>query len=160
MAQCNNADADGLNPYHETFAYQADIVFLSMTALPDHETTMQQIIARGSAQVVVATAGADGCYLLTRGESDVRHLPAAPLHTPAVDSNGAGDAFIAGFLYGHLTGKPVEACCHLGAVAGAHACTVPSTQVDPISRARLTCRTDAWPGHAPGGFAGILHCGE
>jgi sugar/nucleoside kinase (ribokinase family) len=53
-------DWDGDNPYHEPFAHQADLVFLSTTALTDPERTMRRITDRGKARIVVATAGADG----------------------------------------------------------------------------------------------------
>ncbi|WP_327046032.1 PfkB family carbohydrate kinase [Microbispora sp. NBC_01189] len=58
-------------------------------------------------------------------------LPRRDLYLPALrvaDTNGAGDAFVSGFLYGRSLGK----CVRLGAVAGAHACTVPGTHEDPI----------------------------
>jgi sugar/nucleoside kinase (ribokinase family) len=39
---------------------------------------------------------------------------------PAViDTNGAGDAFAAGLLLGHLDGRPLAQCLRLGAAAGA-----------------------------------------
>jgi Sugar kinases, ribokinase family len=126
---------DGENPYHEPFAYAADIVFVSTTALADPERTMRGIVERGRAEVVVATAGAEGAYLLTDGE--LTHIPVVEPRTPVVDSNGAGDSFAAGFLYGRLTGEPVGRCALYGAVAGAYACTVPATRADAISRAEL-----------------------
>jgi hypothetical protein len=91
---------DGENPYHEAFAYRADVVFLSATALTDCPATLRRII----------------------------------------DSNGAGDAFVSGFLFGHLAGEPVDTCLQYGAIAGAHACTVPSTRIDPIDRPTLLDR--------------------
>lgn len=51
---------DGENPYHEPFAYAADVVFLSAAALTDPARTMRRIAERGRAEVVVATAGAEG----------------------------------------------------------------------------------------------------
>jgi sugar/nucleoside kinase (ribokinase family) len=44
-----------------------------------------------------------------------------------VDSNGAGDAYVCGFLYGRLAGRDVRECARLGAIAGAHACTAPGS---------------------------------
>ncbi|MGI5379616.1 adenosine kinase [Streptomyces sp. CA-251387] len=126
---------DGENPYHEPFAYAADVVFLSTAALTDPERTMRRIAERGRAQVVVATAGAEGVYLLTDGE--VTHVPAVAPPGPVVDSNGAGDAFAAAFLYGRLTGEPPHRCALYGTVAGAHACTIPSTETDAIGRDEL-----------------------
>ncbi|MGW3665092.1 adenosine kinase [Streptomyces sp. NPDC005141] len=131
---------DGENPYHEPFAYAADVVFVSTTALADPERTMRRIMERGRAEAVVATAGAEGAYLLADGE--LTHVPAVPPRTPVVDSNGAGDSFAAGFLFGRLTGEPVRRCALYGAVAGAYACTVPATRADAISRDELLAQVD------------------
>jgi len=128
-------DWDGVNPYHEPFAYAADVVFVSTTALADPERTMRQIVKRGRAEVVVATAGADGAYLLA--DDEMTHIPAVTPPAPVVDSNGAGDAFASGFLLGWLSGEPLLRCGLYGTVAGAYACTVPSTRADAISRAEL-----------------------
>lgn len=136
-------DWDGVNPYHEQYARGADLVFMSAAALPDVPATLRRVLAMGRPHVAVATAGAGGAYVLTRDAPDVLHVPVAPLPAPAVDSNGAGDAFVSGFLFGHLTGEPAATCARLGTVAGAHACTVPSTRVDPISRAALVTRAAA-----------------
>jgi sugar/nucleoside kinase (ribokinase family) len=107
-------------------------VFLSDTALDDRDATMRRILREGRAEAVVVTAGAGGSYLRTAGDAEARWFPAAPPPGPVVDSNGAGDAFVAGFLYGHLAGEPVETCMRYGAVAGAQACVVPATDVAPI----------------------------
>ncbi|MEV7889240.1 PfkB family carbohydrate kinase [Streptomyces sp. NPDC002817] len=131
-------DWDGENPYHEPFAYTADVVFLSATALTDPERTMRRIVERGRAEVVVATAGAEGAYLLA--DDELTRIPAVTPPAPVVDSNGAGDAFAAAFLYGRLTGEPPHRCALYGAVAGAHACTVPSTETDAIDRDALHAR--------------------
>ncbi|MFE9726725.1 adenosine kinase [Streptomyces sp. NPDC005794] len=131
-------DWDGVDAYHEAFALQTDVVFLSTTALTDPERTMRDITSRGRAQVVVATAGADGAYLLYDGE--LTHTPAVTPPAPVVDSNGAGDAFAAGFLLGRLNGEHPLRCALYGTVAGAHACTVPSTRTDAIGREELLAR--------------------
>ncbi|MFJ2237099.1 PfkB family carbohydrate kinase [Streptomyces sp. NPDC087859] len=131
-------DWDGENPYHEPFAYTADVVFLSATALTDPERTMRRIAERGRAEVVVATAGAGGAYLLA--DDELTRIPAVTPTAPVVDSNGAGDAFAAAFLYGRLSGEPPHRCALYGAVAGAHACTVPSTETDAIDRDALHAR--------------------
>lgn len=125
-------DWDGENPYHEPYALAADVVFLSAAALTDPERTMRRIAERGRARIVVATAGAEGAHLLADGE--LTHVPPATPPAPVVDSNGAGDAFAAAFLYGRLTGADPERCARYGAAAGAYACTVPATRTDAIGR--------------------------
>ncbi|MEU6576621.1 adenosine kinase [Streptomyces sp. NPDC046805] len=133
-------DWDGENPYHEPFAHAADVVFLSATALTDPERTMRRIAERGRAEAVVVTAGAEGALLLADGA--VTRIPALTPPAPVVDSNGAGDAFAAAFLYGRLTGEPPVRCARYGAVAGAYACTVPSTETAAIGREELLNRVD------------------
>ncbi|MFJ3639327.1 adenosine kinase [Streptomyces sp. NPDC090108] len=142
---------DGVDPYHEPFALGADLVFLSTTALADFEATMRSIAARGRARTVVATAGADGAYLLADGE--LTHVPAVTPPGAVVDSNGAGDAFACGFLFGRLRGEDPLRCARYGAVAGAYACTVPSTRADAIGRDALLAGAAEPPRetvHAPG----------
>lgn len=129
---------DGSNPYHEPFALCADLVFLSTTALAEPETTMRDITARGRARIVVATAGADGAYLLADGK--LTHVTAVEPPAPVIDSNGAGDAFASGFLLGWLNGEDPLRCALYGAIAGAFACTVPSTRSDAIGRDELLAR--------------------
>jgi sugar/nucleoside kinase (ribokinase family) len=129
-------DWDGRDPYHEPFALQADLVLLSATALADPAATMRAIAGRGRARAVVATAGAAGAHLLVDGV--LRHVPAAEPPGPVVDSNGAGDAFACGFLFGWLNGEPWARCAEYGARAGAYACTVPATRAGFIGRAELT----------------------
>ncbi|GAA3895811.1 adenosine kinase [Streptomyces gulbargensis] len=128
-------DWDGENPHHEPFAYGADVVFVSCAALGDPERTMRRVMERGRAEAVVATAGAEGAYLLTA--EGLTRVPAVAPAGPVVDSNGAGDAFAAGFLFGRLSGEDPPRCALYGAVAGAYACTVPATRAAAIDRAGL-----------------------
>ncbi|GII03694.1 carbohydrate kinase family protein [Planobispora takensis] len=132
-------DWDGDNDHHRDFAYSSGLVFLSETALGSRrEEVMRHILDAGRAETVVCTAGAEGCHVLDA--DGLRHFPAAPLPGPVADSNGAGDAFVSGFLYGRLRGRPVGECVRLGAVAGAHACTVHGTHEDPITEKALLDR--------------------
>lgn len=130
---------DGENPYQEEFALAADIVFLSTTALTGTpERTMRGIAERGRAELVVATAGAEGAYLLA--DDEVTHIPSVTPPSPPIDSNGAGDAFAAAFLYGWLNRETPQRAALYGTIAGAHACTVPSTETGSITRSDLLKR--------------------
>ncbi|MFI9616425.1 PfkB family carbohydrate kinase [Streptomyces sp. NPDC052023] len=131
-------DWDGENPYHEPFALAADIVFLSAARLRDPRRTLRRIAGEGRARIAVATAGPEGAHLLADGE--LTRVPAVAPPAPVVDSNGAGDAFAAAFLFGHLGGERPRRCALYGALAGAHACTVPSTRTDAVDRDALLRR--------------------
>ncbi|MFI1395640.1 carbohydrate kinase family protein [Streptomyces sp. NPDC020681] len=118
-------DWDGLADHHREFALRADLVFLSAAGARDRiASVMREILRDGRAQAVVATAGAGGSYLLTRdGSTTPRPIPATLPPAPVVDSTGAGDAYVCGFLYGRLSGRDLEDSARLGALAGAYACT-------------------------------------
>ena len=68
------------------------------------------IHARGVRNVVVK-AGPDGCYIC--GEGEAAHLPAVPV-PDVVDTTGAGDNFVAGFIAGILRGDGLRACAEAG----------------------------------------------
>ena len=81
-------------------------------------------------RTVVITQGADPTVVATQGklyQVPVITLPKEKL----VDTNGAGDAFVGGFLSQLLTGKDIHECCRAGNYA-AHiviqrsGCTFPS----------------------------------
>ena len=118
-------DWDGVNPHQRDFALRSDLVFVGTAALGGRERiggVMAQILRDGRARAVVAMAGERGSYLLARADGAVRHFPCAPLPRPVVDSNGAGDSFVAAFLAAWLRGAPLELAMRHGAIGGAFAC--------------------------------------
>ncbi|MEV5961659.1 carbohydrate kinase family protein [Kribbella sp. NPDC051952] len=132
-------DWDGRNDYHKDFATAADIVFVSTGALA--EDAVDWIFANGRAEVVVAMSGANGSYLHVR-DQPTRHLPA--IHLPdrrVVDTNGAGDAYVAAFLARFLDGVSWHDAALAGTVAGAWACTTPGTHANLITAEELALWT-------------------
>jgi sugar/nucleoside kinase (ribokinase family) len=128
-------DWDGDNEYHRDFAQCADVVFVSTSALRDK--AVDWIFACGRAQAVVAMAGADGSYLHVRGEDPI-HLPAVDLPgRPVVDTNGAGDAYVAAFLTTWLDGRSYYEAATAGTIAGAWACGSRGTHTDLITAEQL-----------------------
>ncbi len=73
---------------------------------------------RGVGEVVLK-CGASGCYV--SGEGFEGALDA--LSVAAVDGTGAGDAFVAGLLYGRLAGWPLERSARFANAVGALATT-------------------------------------
>jgi sugar/nucleoside kinase (ribokinase family) len=132
-------DWDGENDHQRDFAYGSDLVFLSAAALEGRVyATMRDILERGQAQVVVATAGERGGHVLTRDGGEIRDF--SPVRGPVVDSNGAGDAFVSGFLYGWLAARPVAECVRYGAVSGFYACGAAGTHQALITAEELIAK--------------------
>ena len=131
-------DWDGINPHHRVFALRSDLVFLSTTALGERrDEVMRAIVAQGRALAVIAMAGGDGAYLLERGSDTVRHFPCADLGLPVVDTNGAGDSFVAAFLQAWLAGEGVDTAMRQGAIGGAFACAQHGTHERFLTRSEM-----------------------
>lgn len=111
---CDLHDYDGQNPYHDDFIAAADFVLLSSDALPGYRDFMARMIAQGK-RLVVCTHGAQGSTALTAAGEWIE-TPIIAKYAP-VDTNGAGDSFFVGLLYGHAQGLAVRQCLRLGTVA-------------------------------------------
>jgi acarbose 7IV-phosphotransferase len=131
-------DWDGHSAYHRDFAYRADLVFVSGSALTEPVSEVaERIFADGRAEAVVVMDGANGSHLLVRGQAPW-HLAAASLENrPVVDSNGAGDAYVAAFLATRLAGGSWMDAAQAGGIAGAWACGSAGTHTDLITAGRL-----------------------
>lgn len=110
-------DYDGESAFHEPFVRAADVVFLNADATDDPWALLRSCLDRGP-RLAICTLGAEGAVAL---EADgTRHtVPAAPAEV--VDTNGAGDAFMAGFLAATLGGAEVDAALAAAAAQAASA---------------------------------------
>jgi sugar/nucleoside kinase (ribokinase family) len=112
---CDIHDYDGRNPYHQDFIDAADYLFMSSGAMPAYESFMTELI-KGGKKLVVCTHGQDGSTALT-ADGQWIHTPIVPGYERR-DSNGAGDSFFSGFMYGHAQGYATQKCLRLGAIVG------------------------------------------
>ena len=110
---CDIHDYDGRNDYHRDFIDAADYLFMSSDAMPNYRPFMERAVGSGKS-LVVCTHGSEGSTALTPEGSWIE----TPIATgyPVKDTNGAGDAFFAGYLYAHSKGYPVETALRMGAV--------------------------------------------
>lgn len=103
-------DYDGVAEFHRPFADACSFVFLNDDGTDDHRALMTSLLERG-ASTVVCTLGARGAVARTaEGWFECRAEPAN-----VVDTNGAGDAFFAGFFAAHLDGAETAECLRAGA---------------------------------------------
>ena len=108
-------DVDGVNPYHRDYVEAATYLQLSSVSLPGWRGWAESRLEAGS-EVVLVTHGAAGASVLT-GQG-WHHEPAAPV-SRVVDTNGAGDAFFAGFASAWVGGRAVAECAAAGAARAA-----------------------------------------
>jgi len=98
------------------FANEAEIGALYQT--PDFDSARER--ARADCEIAVLTRSERGCVVVQGDRSWA--VPAHPIPN-LVDATGAGDLFAAGFLHGLTTGRPLDHCARLGALAAAEVIT-------------------------------------
>ncbi len=88
--------------------------------------------------MLVVTRSEQGAVAMHGGQRF--EVPAEPV-AQVVDTTGAGDLFAAGFLYGHVNGRPVDQCLTLGAICAAeiisHYGARPEADLKQLVQARL-----------------------
>lgn len=103
------------------------------------DDALQQV--RGHCKVAALTRGARGSVVISGNEV---HILDAERIARLVDTTGAGDAYAAGFLFGHTRGKDLATCARLGGIASAevisHFGARPETPLIDLLRAKLD-----WP---------------
>ncbi|WP_350274020.1 sugar kinase [Kribbella sp. HUAS MG21] len=102
---------------HTVFASDDELDLLTDAADP-----IADLLAGPSVTTVVVTAGGKGAWSHTKGtEVQTIHRPALPV--TVVDSIGAGDAFVSGYLSATLDGLAVEARLDRATTSGAFCVT-------------------------------------
>lgn len=124
-------DWDGVNDYHRPFLAAADLVFVSGVALGDRATqVVRELLTGPRRRTVAVTHGARGAVLTGSDAAAVRVAAATPPGR-VIDTNGAGDAFAAGFIAGRLRGLPEGEAAGYAARVAAAACTHDGMEYPP-----------------------------
>jgi sugar/nucleoside kinase (ribokinase family) len=101
-------------------AGQIDILFANehelaaLTQCEDFHDGIAQLAPKVATLVV--TRSEHGAHAVSGGEH--AQVAAEPV-TKVVDTTGAGDLFAAGFLFGHVRGRPLAECLRMGAICAA-----------------------------------------
>ena len=113
---CDIHDYDGKNEYFKDYVKAADYMFMSSDNMADkYEEFMNQMIEDGK-KLVVCTHGKKGASAMGQDRKLI-HQPIIDKYS-FVDSNGAGDNFFSGFLFGYDRGYDLPGCMRFGAIAG------------------------------------------
>ena len=97
------------------------------------EAAARHLLARGMGRIVV-TLGAEGALLVTPTET--WHVP--PVRVRALDTSGAGDAFIGAFAAHYVVYKDMHAALGQATLYAAHSVTRAGTQTAFASRDEFT----------------------
>lgn len=139
---CDIHDYDGQNHYHEDFIEAADYVFFSDSHIPDPIAFMRSLIHKGK-KVAVCTRGEKGALAMDYSGEIV--AVDAVANSEVIDSNGAGDAFFAGFLHGYRRHAPIAACLDYGSLTAAlciqcESLAHPELSIERIENGKTGCR--------------------
>lgn len=138
---CDVHDDDGTAGYARPFAEAADVLLVSADRLDDPAAYLDAAVRRG-ARLAVCTAGPAGA--LARDVDGWWDVPVAPVER-VVDTDGAGDAFLAGLLRATLDGLPHPVALAQASACGALAVGTPgvgATSASPGAVAALAARVD------------------
>ena len=127
---CDIHDYDGKSAYHQDFIDAADVILMSSDALPAFRPFMEQQIDNGK-ELVICTHGRDGATALTASGEwiDVPILD----EFERIDTNGAGDSFFAGVLYGRLRNYPIEKCLQVATIVSGLCINSPNLANESLS---------------------------
>jgi sugar/nucleoside kinase (ribokinase family) len=106
--------------YHQPFIDLADILVGSAVKIHDDKAFLIEQI-NNKKECVIITKGSNGLVAMDQSKEMV-YLSAYPIETH-LDSNGAGDAFIAGFTTFYLRNHHFSDALLYGTVCGALSCT-------------------------------------
>ena len=118
-------DENALRRCLEQALQSADVVKLSVEELAfltgnvEVNVGLNALMARCPARLVLVTQGKEG--VIAWHDGAVRHYPATPVE--CVDTTGAGDAFVAGLLFGLAAGQDLTPVIALAQRCGALATT-------------------------------------
>jgi sugar/nucleoside kinase (ribokinase family) len=126
---CDLHDYEDGNAHYDEFIETAAHLQITSNQFDDWRGFMQRRIDTGT-KSIVCTHGSAGATGLTADDGWV-DMPAEPVDpADVVDTNGAGDAFFAGFAVARLEGADLERSMHAGAIHAARA--VQSAELAPL----------------------------
>ena len=111
--------SDYSDAYLKEVAPHVDWAFLSAPDLDQADCkALADLVASCGPELVVITRGEHGAFVMDRGKVHVQSI----LPAEVVDTLGAGDAFISGFLFARLQGVSIRQQLYRAAAFGADAC--------------------------------------
>ena len=90
---------------------------------------------------MIVKLDSEGCLVLEGGR---RYVVNSIPHYTRVDSTGAGDAFLAGFIYGLYHGASLRECVLYGNITGGNCVAQVGCLASPLTEAELLVQAKAY----------------
>jgi sugar/nucleoside kinase (ribokinase family) len=135
-------DYTDASDYYTPFLEQASMLMFSSERHPQYRQTMTNLIQSGK-QLVICTHGAKGATALLPSGEWIKQ-PVLPY--PVVDTNGAGDNFFSGLLYGLEKGHSVATSLRLAAVVAGLCVSSSELIAQDLSEDRVLREYNRWYG--------------
>ena len=103
----------------------AKLIGVDRLELPEVEQAAKDLIAKGSAEIVVVSLGADGAILVTKDETHVVKAPKVEKKSTV----GAGDSMVGGMVWALSKNKTLKEVIQLGVCCGTAATMNEGTQL-------------------------------
>lgn len=154
MAFVMRPDPDAFPPqFLNRILYSAKLVFMNEMERSYIKETLgfdpaEELLRKGNAEAVIETTGAAGCRVYTMNSGIINCDEVAATKPDAViDTTGAGDSFLAGFMYGVVHGFNYTDCAKYGAtissfIIEASGCLTNVPNEKQLLERVLTRRTD------------------
>jgi sugar/nucleoside kinase (ribokinase family) len=123
-------DYDGRNQFYQDYIHAADYIFMSSDNLQDYRAVMVGIMKQGK-RLVVCTHGKNGATALN-GSGEWTEVPVIESYR-MYDANGAGDSFVAGFIYGYSKKYQLKKCLQLATICAGLCITSRELSYDGLS---------------------------
>ncbi len=105
-------DYNGFDQYYDEFIDIADFIFMSSDKIADPEEYLKRWVNTGKI-LAICTKGKDGAIYFG-SEKELLSVEGSSLKV--VDTNGAGDNFFSGFVYGYYHGKNALESLEMGRI--------------------------------------------
>ena len=140
IISCDIQDIPHINDeYRKDYIKYADILFMSSANLKnttDIQYTIKNILDLNSSCIVVVGMSEKGCALGTK--DGITFYPIVNYSEPIVDTNGAGDSLVTGFLTSYIfDGFNLEESILRGQISARYKCSQKATSSNLITQEKL-----------------------
>jgi sugar/nucleoside kinase (ribokinase family) len=137
---CDLHSYDGENDYYDEFIDFADVIMCSSERYPEYMQFMKRSREMNK-KMVICTHGVKGSTVLLPNKEIIE---LSSLNYKVVDSNGAGDNFLAGLLYGYVNGLTIEKSLKIATIVAGLSLTSKELVASDLSEEKVKNEYNKW----------------